>query len=137
MDDADRMADEAFDDYQMDKLREELEAEQRKPIQYKYREFMFAYELKERINEFTTLYPRAEFSFAHVVLSDYNLSDGHITDCLDREKALEWVARALDEEMDQYAWWLVYEEMAAICKFLHWLLSIDEDVRKAVIDVRR
>lgn len=44
---------------------------------------------EERVNKlvdaFVELYPQEAYGFAHIVLDDYNLSDGHILWCLGLE----------------------------------------------------
>lgn len=37
--------------------------------------------IEEMIDKFIAEYPKAEFGLAHIVLSDYNLSDAHIDWC--------------------------------------------------------
>lgn len=81
--------------------------------------------------------PSPEFSFAHIVLDDYNLGEEHINFCLDR--MLDWFY-SMYQELDavdytstnfweNYNWFLLVDYTAKIVEFLEWLKTIPSDIR--------
>lgn len=84
------------------------------------------------------------YSFAHIVIDDYNIYDGHIQFCLDR--ADEYFQDKLKDLNPEYAnpdaiesWqrWeldMLIESCLITMEFLEWLLTIDEDERENEVD---
>lgn len=76
-------------------------------------------------------------SFAHIVIDDYNLADGHIRFCLDRaddyfcRRFLELGLEGYNENEDWFYWDLV-NGVCLTVEFLEWLLTIDEDERENI-----
>jgi hypothetical protein len=68
-------------------------------------------EVQQLIHEFIELYPDAEYGFAHIVLSDYNLED-------------HWIEDVLENPHDDYP-----DVRDATANFLKQLLEIPEDDR--------
>jgi hypothetical protein len=97
-------------------------------------------EVIERILDFADKYHGVEFSFAHIVLGDFNLGDGHIQWCLEPEQVDKWVNREterfLNRDDDEYARRYNFEQLEEVktetIKFLNWLLTIPENIRKGV-----
>lgn len=80
-------------------------------------------------NHFEAFLP--EYSFAHIVLDDYNLSDGNIRFCLKTEHITEWIteiAPRWDHTPEALAYMI--EHAAYIVRFLGYLLSIPESIRE-------
>jgi hypothetical protein len=91
--------------------------------------------ITEMIDGFTDIWPDAEFGPAHIVLSDFNLADGHILWCI----ALARAALSRNAEdlmrpemdvplMEDLDWYSGHsrEELAATVRFLTELLAIPE-----------
>lgn len=80
---------------------------------------------------------KPSWSFAHIVIDDYNLADGHIKFCLERvddyfcERFLELGLEGYNENEDWFYWDLV-NGVCLTVEFLEWLLTIDEDERENV-----
>lgn len=78
-------------------------------------------EIIQRIDEFTEQYPDAEYGPAHIVLSDYNLTDDAIDFCLNLldpaniEEALSDISYSPEEK-----------ELEETRAFLRWLRSIPD-----------
>lgn len=92
--------------------------------------------LIDLIDTFCKMYQTAEFSFGHIVLSDYNLSNGSIAFCLNKRD--EWLAEQLEEiyadkSLDDFerltANQTAVTRAHVIYAFLQFLLTIPEDVR--------
>jgi len=76
--------------------------------------------VQKMIEGFLELYPEAEYEFAHIVLSDYNLSDDDIA----------WArAAAYKTLVDSPLNELIFRRVMATSEFLGFLLSIPEDWR--------
>lgn len=78
-------------------------------------------ELLGIIESFTEQHVNAEWSLAHIVLSDYNLDDHSIDYCLDTCFTKEWLSQVNQKPDD--------EEINATREFLIWLKTIPESVR--------
>lgn len=85
---------------------------------------------------------RPSWSFAHIVIDDYNLGDASITFCLDRadeyfcERFLDFGLMGCniysDNEWENWLYWDLVNGVCLIVDFLEWLLTIDEDERDNV-----
>lgn len=76
--------------------------------------------VQKMIEGFLELYPEAEYEFAHVVLSDYNLEDQWIERCL--KEADEIYRNGVDQ-------WDNLERIKATEYFLRFLSTIPEEKR--------
>jgi len=92
--------------------------------------------LIDLIDTFCKMYQTAEFSFGHIVLSDYNLSNGSIAFCMNQRD--EWMAEQLegiynDKSLDDFerltAKQTAITRAHVIYAFLQFLLTIPEEVR--------
>lgn len=98
--------------------------------------------VEDEIESFNTRYPNAMFSFAHIVLDDYNLSDAHIHWCLRQDSINEWfnynLARCDPDTCnpDSHNSWerWRYDELTelrdATIEMLRWLLTVPESMRE-------
>jgi len=83
------------------------------------------------------------YCFEHIVLGDYNLYDGNIDFCLEKERIAEWIrdqakdAGCLPGECD---WWMLSSYLAIVdyaysaAAFLSRLKGISEDDRDAAME---
>ena len=82
------------------------------------------------------------YSFAHIVLDDYNLFDSDIAFCKDWDRKQEWFKYVLEhvvdptisnplsiKEWERYRYDELMEMIRETDKCLNWLLTIPEDVR--------
>ena len=89
----------------------------------------------DNINKFLLAYPNAEWGPAHIVLSDRNLSDGHIQWCLDLIDAI-LEPKELDERdrmfLDSVHWYKTHTriELEKTKTFLLDLLNVPEESRE-------
>jgi hypothetical protein len=83
------------------------------------------------IDAFCEIIPGADFSFGHIVLSDYNLLDSHIDFCLKISQIQDWSGQQLKDGKSAKR---VVTEEAAITSFLKCLKDIPEENRKAEMD---
>jgi hypothetical protein len=90
-----------------------------------------------------------EFSFAHIALGDFNLSDAHLDFCLDLQTVLPWFYDkvAQEERIDgrqpaspekwtepgPYFYWI--DATKTIIAFLQFLKTIPEPIREGVSDL--
>lgn len=98
--------------------------------------------VEDEIESFNAKYPDARFSFAHIVLDDYNLLDGHIHWCLRQDSINEWfnynLARCEPDACnpDSHNSWerWRYDELTelrdATIEMLRWLLTVPESMRE-------
>jgi hypothetical protein len=79
------------------------------------------------------------FTFGHITLGDYNLSDGNIQFCLRQSTIHDWFIHKLeclgaDPESEEVASRADYRDLArerdTIIFFLRWLLEIPEEIRE-------
>lgn len=92
------------------------------------------------IDAFCELVPDAEWSFGHVVLSDYNLGNDFIHGCLDRRR--EWLVDQYNDltrvRMDVFEFAEKLDELIEkseiISQFLLFLLTIPEESREVEED---
>lgn len=80
-------------------------------------------EVIEAINQFCSIYVKAEWHLAHIVLSDYNLEDHSIDFCLETCFTDEWLNSCDFYNLPDN------EEIEATRDFLLWLKSIPESIR--------
>lgn len=95
-----------------------------------------------RIDQFTALNPESAYSFAHIVLDDYNLSDGSINHCLNSPLYHDWLKQQildLDKALPAQSYNEAIERLfglrESITHFLKWLTSIPEAVREAAMEL--
>lgn len=83
------------------------------------------------VNAFCEIYPNAEFEFAHVVLSDFNMDDGFINDCLsDGYIQRNWGMSDLFGVIELTETRAEYDErQVVVAAFLRFLLTIPEKWR--------
>lgn len=80
------------------------------------------------------------YSFAHIVLDDFNLEDWHIKWCLENEQVNEYLIDKLRYVLDEYTnydnydYWLLVEGADLTIQFLEWLLTVPEEVREAIYE---
>lgn len=80
------------------------------------------------------------YSFAHIVLDDFNLEDWHIKWCLDNEHINEYLIDKLRYVLDEYTnydnydYWLLVEGADLTIQFLEWLLTVPEETREAIYE---
>jgi len=102
-------------------------------------------EVIKRIQVFTDYanYPdiMPDYSFAHIVLADFNLGDGHIKWCLEQEQIDQWVSyiteevkKRLTNRNNEYSLNYDLAEIERVkndtIEFLNWLLTIPENIRE-------
>lgn len=82
----------------------------------------------------------AGYSFAHIVIGDYNLEDGSIKWCLENEQVNDWLIHKLtdihyeefdsiqegDDEYLSYDYWSLVDGTQLTIDFMQWLLTISE-----------
>lgn len=80
------------------------------------------------------------YEFAHIVLDDYNLADGHIRRCLD-EQADKWTAERIADAKRRLLQWTgtqrgyeqdlqdIQQYRQVATAFLQWLLSVPDETR--------
>jgi hypothetical protein len=74
------------------------------------------------VNRFTEAYQYSEWHLAHIVLSDFNLTDGHIEYC-QRECFNDVWLEKNKAKID-------VREIIATWEFLEWLKTLPEDIRE-------
>jgi len=82
------------------------------------------------IDAFTEFCPEALFSFGHIVLDDYNLTDDNIKFCLKEETMEDW----FNHQLSQAGFTIAGVDKLSVMRniieaFLRFLLAIPEDVR--------
>lgn len=103
----------------------------------------------DKMNEFVAgeSWTRA-YSFAHIVLGDQNLGEGHIKFCLQPHIVNDWTSsqlkdRALNPVRNENRAWELHEydqvisERDSIIAFLRWLLSLTDELRDEVSELYR
>lgn len=100
-----------------------------------------AYSVVKAIEEIQAWDWQTGYSFAHVVLGDQNLGDGHILYCM----RPSWVAEVMEQRirdefggvvnfdsLEKWEWRIYYDHaqhMAEILDLLNWLYEVPEEVR--------
>lgn len=81
------------------------------------------------------------YSFAHIALDDYNLSNGDIEWCLHNDRVNEYlmnryselpehaIDHTSDNYWDNYAYWGLIDGVQLTIDFMNWLMTIPEDER--------
>lgn len=103
-------------------------------------------DVKNALEEITSWDWRTGYSFAHIVIDDKNLGDGHILYSL----RPSWIAKVMNQKLrDEFGFepdfeklerwqWGTYEEqirhMAEVIDLLNWLLDVPIEVREQVDD---
>jgi hypothetical protein len=89
---------------------------------------------QQMIEMFNDMFPDAAHSFAHDVLGDFNLGDGHIKFCQNKYEG--WIHQQLRESKgDVYQNAYLIAQSKAIYGFLDILHAIPEDVRDAASEL--
>ena len=82
------------------------------------------------IDAFTKFCPESRYSFGHIVLDDYNLTNGNIEFCLEDETIEEWFSFASsDPTWERFQHDDLVTMRNIIEAFLRFLLAIPEDER--------
>lgn len=88
------------------------------------------------------------FSFAHIVLDDYNLDNGSILFCLEPKRVADWTNGRIEsyfgkgrtlQQLEKWEW-DSYKEIvqmsAEIVDLLSWLLNVPEEIRRQLTSGR-
>lgn len=98
-------------------------------------------DVKKALEEITKWDWTTGFTFAHIVIDDENLEDGHILFCLEPNRIAETINRVIKDEFGHTdfkklePWqWGSYENiirhMAEVVDLLNWLLAVPIEIRE-------
>lgn len=92
-------------------------------------------DVAQEFRDFDKAYPDANYTFAHVVIADYNFSHAHIRGCFEADNMHFWAQNWLMRETDEREIEAHYLNTAAAIKFLRYLQTYDDEFLKKVADI--
>ena len=92
-------------------------------------------DVAQEFRDFDKAYPDANYTFAHVVIADYNLSHADIRGCFEADNLHFWANQWLMEQDDELRIEEHYLNTAAAMKFLHYLQTYDDEFLEKVADI--
>lgn len=92
-------------------------------------------EVAQKLLDFTEEYPDADYTFAHVLIADYNMSRQLIFELFDTQAFRDQAQMHIMEEDDPFEIEKHYITTAETMKFLRYLQNFDDDFLNQVAEI--